>query len=562
MLIGIDVGGTFTDAVLIDQGRPVRKAKIPTAPDLIPCLLGALDEVTRGIEPHQIERVTLSTTLITNLIAEEKTDPVVILLIPGPGVNPASYHLPGKAYVLKGAIDYRGRETAPLDYDELKRVTAEIAQSGPRKVAIVGKFSPRNHTHEDQIADYIKQHYPTWKVELGYRAAGQLNFPRRIVNTVLTVATRPAYQRFAEQVMTALKERGITAPVYILKADGGTLPIARAVDQPVETIFSGPAASTMGVLALTSPKQTSVVVDIGGTTTDLALILAGEPLLSSKGARVKNWLTQVRAFAVKSVPLGGDSLVQYRDHQLLVGPHRVGVASCLGGPAPTPTDALRVLGLTDIGNLEAARLSLERIARQLGLSVEATAQEIVQRVTKQLVEEINQMFLAWEQEPAYRVWELMQKEKVRPENVVGVGGSSPSLIPLVAEQLNCRGIIPPHAEVANAIGAAVARPTLSISLRVDTERERYSVAETGQEEKLPNAKRFFIEEANELGRQLLRERAAALGITEYADEMEIIHSEVFNMVRGWHTVGRLFDVTVQIAPGLIANWQAGGVEGV
>ena len=110
----------------------------------------------------------------------------------------------------------------------------------------------------------------------------------------------------------ALKERKISAPVYILKADGGTLPLDKSVQMPVETIFSGPAASIMGVMALTAPGQTCVVVDIGGTTTDLALILSGKPLLSAKGARVGSLLTHVRAFAVKSVAIGGDSAVAVR----------------------------------------------------------------------------------------------------------------------------------------------------------------------------------------------------------------------------------------------------------
>lgn len=562
MLIGIDVGGTFTDAVLIDAGRPVQSAKIPTTPELLPSLLGALDEITQGVDPVRIDRVVLSTTLITNLIAENKTDPVAALLIPGPGVNPDSYQLPADAYIIKGAVDYRGREIETLDRDELGQTVAAIAGSGRRKVAVVGKFSPRNHVHEKQIAEFIKQQNPDWEVELGHRAAGQLNYPRRIVNTILAAATRTAYQRFVAQVRTALKERNIAAPVYILKADGGTLPIDKAVDQPVETIFSGPAASTMGVMALTPPQQTSVVVDIGGTTTDLALILVGEPLLSSRGAKVADWLTQVRAFAVKSIPLGGDSQVRVEDGQIRIGPERLGPACCLGGSAPTPTDALRVLSLTEIGDQALAESGLQAIADGLRTTVEQAAHRIVHIMVDRLVEEINRMFLAWEQEPAYRIWEVMQQSKIRPQNVVGVGGSSPALIPLVAAQMNCQGIVPEHAAVANAIGAAVARPTLSVSLRADTEQGRYSVAETGLEEKLTNANRFSMEATQTLAQELLRRRADSLGIKEYADEMEVVHSEVFNMVRGWHTVGRIYDVTAQIAPGLIPGWRTGGVAGV
>lgn len=559
MLIGIDVGGTFTDGVLIDRSQVVRTAKVPTTPDLVLCLLEVLDAIIKGTSPEDIERIVLSTTLITNLIAEGKTDPAAAIIVPGPGVSPSIYSLPGKIYIASGGIDYRGREIERIEQGEILRIIHKIAQEGYRKVAVVGKFSPRNHSHEEQVAALIKREHPDWEIELGHLAAGQLNFPRRVVNTVMTVATKKTYQLFIEQIKLVLRERGIHAPVFILKADGGTLPVEQAANRPVETIFSGPAASTMGVLALTPPEQTSVVVDIGGTTTDLALILSGSPLLSSKGARVKGWLTQVRGFAVKSVPIGGDSCVRIEGERLLIGPERLGPAGCLGGRAPTPTDALRVLGLTEIGDAAAARTVLRKVADKLSLPVEGAAKRIIDRVVDQITAEINQMFLDWEKEPAYRIWELKQKERIRPENVVGVGGAAPNLVPLVARRLNCRGVIPAYAMSANAVGAAVARPTLTISLHADTERRRYSIAETGAAGKLPEDYRFSLEAAEKLAKEYLQEYADAMGVSEYVGEMEVVHSEVFNLVRDWHTVGRIYDVIVQISPGLIPEWRLGGV---
>jgi len=146
---------------------------------------------------------------------------------------------------------------------------------------------------------------------------------------------------------------------------------------PVETIFSGPAASIMGVLALTPPGQTSVVVDIGGTTTDLALILSGKPLLSSKGARVDSLLTHVRAFAVKSVAIGGDSCVSVAAGCVTVGPQRCGPAICMGGPGPTPTDAMRVLGLTTVGDASKAKKAMLEVAKELDCSPQDAAQKIM-----------------------------------------------------------------------------------------------------------------------------------------------------------------------------------------
>ena len=286
MLIGIDVGGTTTDAVLVDGGRVTKTAYVPTDHDnLLKCLLGALDELVKGVDTSKIERVVLSTTLITNMIAEGKTDPVALVLIPGPGTNPKDYSL-GEAIILDGAIDFRGKEIDRLNESQIKDAAAKISGQGLSRVAVVGKFCQRNHAHELKVGEIMATSLPEAEIELGHRVSGQLNFPRRAATTMLTVATKDKYREFAEAMAKALKQRKISAPVYILKADGGTLPLDKSVQMPVETIFSGPAASIMGVMALTPPGQTSVVVDIGGTTTDLALILSGKPLLSSKGAKV------------------------------------------------------------------------------------------------------------------------------------------------------------------------------------------------------------------------------------------------------------------------------------
>lgn len=561
MLIGIDVGGTYTDAVLIKEQKVIEWVKVPTRTELLSSLLEALDKIMEGINPVEVKRIVLSTTLITNLIAEEKVEPVALIAIPGPGTNPANFAVFQDAYLIKGAIDYRGREIEQLDLQEVKDAVKQIDRKGIRKVAVTGKFSVRNNAHENEVARYIKENYPHLEVELGHKVAGKLNFPRRAATTRLTAATRPEYRNFVEKVRTALKKRKLDAPVYILKADGGTLPLKHAVEAPVETIFSGPAASTMGVMGLTPRGQTSVVVDIGGTTTDLALILSGKPLLSSKGARVKEHLTQVRAFATKSIAVGGDSVVGVENQQIFVGTYRLGPAKCVGGPAPTPTDALRVLGLTDLGDEKLARQAMSEICGQLpkdpsvqGDRIENTARHVLGLVVGRIVQEIKAMFLEWEQEPAYRIWELMQKEKVRPQNVVGIGGAAASLVPLVAEQLDCQGIVPQEAPVANAVGAAISRPTMSVTLRVDTAQAVFTVAEDGTQGKLKSPGKYHLEETEKLARELLEKRAEKMGLVEYSQEAETIHKEVFNMIRGWNRIGRIVDVVVQIPTGIISEW--------
>ena len=556
MLIGIDVGGTTTDAVIVDGNRVVKTAYVPTDHDnLLKCLLGALDELVAGVDTAKVERVVLSTTLITNMIAEGKTDPVALVLIPGPGTNPKDYAL-GESIILDGAIDFRGKEIDPLRENQIKEAATQIREKGFSRVAVVGKFCQRNHSHELKAGEILATALPGGHIELGHRVSGQLNFPRRAATTMLTAATKDRYGQFAADMTAALKERKIKAPVYILKADGGTLPLDKSVGMPVETIFSGPAASIMGVLALTEAGQTSVVVDIGGTTTDLALILSGQPLLSSKGARVDSLLTHVRAFAVKSVAIGGDSAVAVNGGSLTVGPQRDGPPVCMGGGCPTPTDALRVLGLSSIGDGAKAEQAMQVLAQGLGCSTAEAAQKTIDAVVDKMVSEIEEMFREWESEPAYRIWEIMSKEKLSAQNVVGVGGGSPPLVPLVARRLGAAAVVPEHAPVANAIGAAVARPTLTLNLHIDTEKGEYDVAEEGLAGRVSDRK-MSSEEAEKLARRLLSERAARLGIGEYAGEAEVTYSEVFNMIRGWSTVGRLFDLRLEILAGLLPAWRRG-----
>jgi N-methylhydantoinase A len=556
MLIGIDVGGTTTDAVIVDGGKVTKTAYVPTDHDnLMNCLLGALDELVKGTDTGRIERVVLSTTLITNMIAEGKADPVALMLIPGPGTNPRDYSLGQNVWIVDGAIDYRGREIDKLNPSQIKDAATDIAGRGFNKVAIVGKFGQRNHSHELKAGEIMGDVAGNAQIELGHKVSGQLNFPRRAATTLLTAATKDRYEEFANQMAMALKQRKIYAPVYILKADGGTLPLDKSAEMPIETIFSGPAASIMGVMALTPPGQTSVVVDIGGTTTDLALILSGRPLLSSRGAKIENLMTHVRAFAVKSVAIGGDSRVSVADDCIRVGPHRDGSALCMGGPGPTPTDAMRVLGMTSIGDLSSAQKAMEDAARTLGMTAKEAAKTVVDAVVEKIVSEVNAMFREWEQEPAYRVWEIMKKEKLQAQNVVGVGGGAPPLVPLVAARLGAKAIVPEFAPVANAIGAAVARPTLTLNLRIDTERGEFAVAEEGVTGKI-GGKGMNIEQAEEMARKLLSERAERLGIGEYAKEAEVTYSEIFNMVRGWSTVGRLLQVRMEIPAGILEEWRA------
>ena len=558
MIVGVDVGGTYTDAVLLDQEKVRATAKILTRADLLESVLEAVDIVLQDVNKGDLERIVISTTIVTNIIAGGTHDQVALLLIPGQGVNFRGHDFQTKTVYLTGGVDYRGREVVSLAEGEIKAAVEELAAAGYTKVGVVSKFSPRNSALEKRVAEVIKAMRPEWQVELGYLAGTQLNFPRRVVTTYLVGATRTPYRRFAESVQQALQMREIQAEVFVLKADGGTMPLAKSLEQPVESIFSGPAASTLGALALLPPDETAVVVDIGGTTTDISLILNGQPLLSSKGAKVNEQLTQVRTLAVKSVAIGGDSQLEIEAGVLVCRPRRLGAAYSMGGPAPTPTDALRVLGLSDLGDESKAVEAMNTLGTKMGLSAADMARRVVDMVAGSITEEVNKMFREWEQEPAYRIWEVLQKRKMRPNVVIGVGGGAAGFIPQVAEQLSCRPIIPPYAPVANAVGAAVAKPTLQISVRADTEEGFYHIREEGFQGRI-EGRSFNEEKALSLAVGKLIEKAADYGLMVNPDEVEVTYAEVFNMVRGWDTTGRLYDYTVQTPRGITCRVTEGGV---
>lgn len=546
MFIGIDVGGTYTDAVLTDGQKIIGKKKFPTKhDDLLSSLLGALDAVIAGQDITRIRRVVLSTTLITNIIAEKKYPPVALILAPGPGLNPAGYRFGTLTKVVAGAVDYRGREIVPVNQKEIAEAGRDIKNQNYDRAAVIGKFSSRNNRQEILIKDILAQEIPDLTLEIGHCVSGQLNYPRRIATTMLTAATKEAFAGFVQSVQDSLRTRNLTAPAFILKADGGAIPLESALQMPVETIFSGPAASTLGAMSLSPKDQTSVVVDIGGTTTDLALILSGDPLLASKGAKVEEYLTHVRSFAVKSVPLGGDSTISIRDGMVQIHPGRSGPPYCMGGEEPTPTDALRYLNKVEVGDQTRAVEIMTRVAKEINVTPDDAAKRIVEKTCSIIVNAIEQMFREWEEEPAYRVWQIVRKVKIRPANIVGVGGAANGLIPEAARILGCKAIIPEHAEVANALGAAVAQPTVTVNVRIDTEQGYYTVAEDGSTGVVPKGRSFSEEQAIKLAQDKLYEIADRLQVKEYVKTVEVVHSEVFNMVRGWSTTGKIFDVSIQ-----------------
>lgn len=554
MLIGIDVGGTFTDGVVFQNGDVTRWDKRATNTErLRESIEAVLDNLLLGEQGQDVERIVLSTTLVTNLLATGKLAKAALVVIPGPGLNPYELQLSDEYYVLRGGVDFRGREIDRIDAEEVRNTGKQINQRGIRKVAVVGKFCQRNPSQEKLVASILKKDFPEMDILMGHEVSGELNFPRRAVTTFYTLTTRDQWSQFADEIEGVLRSKNITIPIEVMKADGGTMSLKASREKPCQTVFSGPAASTMGAFALTMDDMTSVVVDIGGTTTDLAFILEGKPLHASKGAKIGDRHTHVKALAVRSVALGGDSSVRIEDGKLIIGPDRQGNAACFGGPMPTPTDAFNLVGGGQLGNVDRSHEALADLCGGDEETVRGLAEKVVAEFIDRLLENIHTMMRNWEQEPAYKVWEIVNRRRVKLERVIGIGAASPAVIPLLAARMNCQGFVNRLSTVGNALGAVVARPTLQISLHADTQTGVYSTE--GVLKKLMNPGRFQMRDAKDLAEKELFALAEKRGMAEYFVEREFLMEEQFNVVRGWSTTGRIFDVGITISPGVVEGFQ-------
>lgn len=547
MLLGIDVGGTFTDAVIIAGGQIMASGKTPTThPDLLSGVVTAIDKVLAGLGGSRIERVALSTTIVTNALIEGTTDKAALLLMAGPGLNLTGL-VPAAPYFLSGYTDHRGREQAAPDRAEVAAACREL--SGTAAAAVAGKFAVRNPAQEQLVAGWVAEELNPACISLGAEVSGSLNYLRRINSAYYNSAVWRIFSRFAAAIETALAERGVTAPVYILKADGGTLPLAAAKARPVEAIFTGPAASVLGIMALAAPAGPVLSLDIGGTTTDIALWQHGVPLLAPGGAAVNGYPTAVRSFWLRSVGIGGDSYVRREQGSLAVGPMRCGPAMSNGGPEPAVADALRVAGLIDYGDPALARQAMIRVAAD-GQTPADAAWETLRAATGIVCRTIRALLAEQAAKPVYKVEDIMAGESYRPELVIGVGGAALGLAPLVAEQLELPWQVPPGYMVANAVGAAAARSTTEITLRADTAQGFYTVPELGI--KRPVDKRnFTLQAAWAAAAVHLGERAAAGGMAEAAVHSERIYEEEFNVIRGFATIGKIMTCRLQAAPGVL-----------
>jgi N-methylhydantoinase A/oxoprolinase/acetone carboxylase beta subunit len=366
LALGIDTGGTYTDAVLLDINKRAVVAADKALTTYRDLMIGVNEAIAAlpPFDPRTVELVSLSTTLATNAIVEGRGRPIALFLIgydPGlMGGHGFMSALPTEDVVfIVGGHDTEGNERQPLDEAALLRAVAE-RRNKVTAFAVSGYFSVRNPAHELRAKELIEQ-VSGLPVTCGHELSHQLNAVRRATTVALNARLIPLLRELILAVKETLARRNITAPLMLVKGDGSLLSAEAALQRPVETILSGPAASAIGARYL-SGLDNLIAVDMGGTTTDIAVLEEGQPRLNPEGARVGHWQTMVEAVDMRTAGLGGDSYVcQDRERGLQIGPQRVIPLAMLAAEYPQIVEVL------------ARQAKAERLSRDAGLFLCARA---------------------------------------------------------------------------------------------------------------------------------------------------------------------------------------------
>ena len=543
MIIGIDVGGTHTDGVLLERGKIIAKNKVGVDHDNLGESIITLLESLLPEDRSRLQRIHLSTTLCTNALVNNTLDDVGMFIQAGPGMNPDFLQCGDSMYFLSGAVDHRGQVVRQPELAEIKAAAAEMKAKNIASVGIVTKFSHRNNEHELLVRDQLGASFT--HISMGHLLSGNPNFPRRVYTTWLNSALKSKFHQFKDAMEEGFTQLGVNCPIYILKADGGTMPFKKGCEHPCQSIHSGPSASVMGALALEEDIDDCVMLDIGGTTTDIALFSQGVPLLEPYGATVGGRPTLIRALLTKSIGLGGDSSVSYENDRFVIGPEKKGPPMAFGGKIPTPTDAMVVLGSIADGSEEKAAKAMLLLRPEQ--KPEETAAALLDRFADKVAENVEELIDEVFSRPVYTVSAFLDRQKLSPKKLIVIGGPADALHNFLEDrfELECR--VPHDYEVANAIGSARARLTAQVSLYADTGLGRLSIPEMSIMEK--PGRMFTMMEAEVRLKEALRDMVDSMGDDSSA-EIDMIEKVEMNTVRGFSSTGKIISLKAQIRPGI------------
>jgi N-methylhydantoinase A/oxoprolinase/acetone carboxylase beta subunit len=441
MRIGIDVGGTNTDAVLMEKTTVVAKIKTVTTADVTTGIITALDRLLNeaGVDRHQISAVMIGTTHFTNAIVERnRLTPTAVMRLGLPATQSVEPYedwpdglrqaIGGYSYLLHGGNESDGRVLSPLDEDEVRTAVRDMLRKGVRSVAVAAVFSPINGEMERRAAGIITDEAPGLAISLSHEI-GRLGLLERENATAMNACLRDLATTTLQSFQRSLDKLDIHSPLYLTQNDGTLMRADHAQRFPVLTFASGPTNSMRGAAFLSGLKD-GLIVDIGGTTTDVGALSNGFPREASVTARIGGVFTNFRMPDLYSFGLGGGSLVHRAP--LRIGPDSVGYqlaerALVFGGETLTATDIAVAAGLADIGDPgNVASLDRAFIDESVSL-MQAMVEEAIDRI----------------------------KLSAAPEPVILVGGGSV----LIRDTIEGASTVirPEHYEVANAVGAAIAQ---------------------------------------------------------------------------------------------------------
>jgi N-methylhydantoinase A/oxoprolinase/acetone carboxylase beta subunit len=387
--IGLDTGGTYTDAVALDGARRViASAKsLTTHWDLSVGLSGAmrgvLEDLPKQIRRENISLVSVSTTLATNAVVENRFSPICTILVgfDEKMVERSGLQREGGGVIVRvrGGHDPTGLEAEPLDESAVSAAVFQYA-STVEAFAAASQFSVRNPAHERRVRELIRS-VCSKPVTCSHELSSRLDAPKRALTAALNARLTPQIRHLLDGLSQVLRREGISAPLMIVKGDGTLMKADVALEYPVETVLSGPAASVVGA-AFLSGRRDFVVSDMGGTTTDIAVVSDGQPIVRDEGAVIGGWRTMVQAIDVRTCGLGGDSEVGFdRDRRLTVGPRRVTPLSLLADQFPDVLIQLRQLAAAERLPPFAPQFAHRNPGRDPGASLD----RVEQRVWDQLI---------------------------------------------------------------------------------------------------------------------------------------------------------------------------------
>ena len=342
--LGIDTGGTYTDAALLDSSDKIiayGKA-LTTQTNLATGIENALKQLPATAMTH-IRLVSLSTTLATNAVVEGRGSPVGLILA---GYSPAQIKQSnlvtaihnGQFTIIEGSHDAIGNEVVSLQMDEIPGILKSW-ETKVSAIGISGIFGVRNPAHEISLKKLVARHIDL-PITCGYELASLLDAPRRAITVAMNASLIPFISDLIKAVRKILKEYNVRSSLMMVKGDGSLIPADIALQRPIETIMSGPAASVVGACHLQKTKN-AIIADMGGTTTDIAIIRDGKLDINNQDTVIGNWHPMVETIRLLSVGLGADSEVRYQGAVgLAIGPRRVLPMSLLGHLYPQVNELL------------------------------------------------------------------------------------------------------------------------------------------------------------------------------------------------------------------------------